>query len=170
MQIPPMVVALQVDGRRLHELAREGIEVEREPRPVTVYSFDVEPAPTIRRCCGSRCGARPAPTSARWPTTSGGCSVAARISATFGAPRSASFGESEAGPPDECDVDGAGRRIARLSERWPSTTPRRTWSATVGCSTGFDGDGPWAVVDQRGSLLAVYEAFGAAAKPAVVIA
>ena len=28
MQVPPMVSALKVDGRRLHELAREGIEVE----------------------------------------------------------------------------------------------------------------------------------------------
>ena len=36
-----MVSAVQVDGKRLHELAREGIEVEREPRPVTVHRFDV---------------------------------------------------------------------------------------------------------------------------------
>ena len=41
MQTPPMVSALRVDGRRLHELAREGIEVEREARPVTVHSFMV---------------------------------------------------------------------------------------------------------------------------------
>ena len=41
MQVPPMVSALKVDGKRLHELAREGIEVERKPRQVTVYSFDV---------------------------------------------------------------------------------------------------------------------------------
>ena len=40
-----MVSALKVDGRRLHELAREGIEVEREPRPVTVHRFDVESTP-----------------------------------------------------------------------------------------------------------------------------
>ena len=40
-QIPPMVSAIHVDGRRLHELAREGIEVERAPRPVTVERFDV---------------------------------------------------------------------------------------------------------------------------------
>ncbi len=42
-QIPPMVSALKVDGRRLHELAREGIEVERKPRPVTVHRFDLRP-------------------------------------------------------------------------------------------------------------------------------
>lgn len=41
MQIPPMVSALRVDGRRLHELAREGVEVDREPRPVTVHTFEV---------------------------------------------------------------------------------------------------------------------------------
>lgn len=43
LQVPPMVSALKVDGRRLHVLAREGIEVERAPRPVTVHRFDVEP-------------------------------------------------------------------------------------------------------------------------------
>jgi tRNA pseudouridine55 synthase len=43
LQVPPMVSALKVDGRRLHELAREGVEVERSPRPVTVHRFDVEP-------------------------------------------------------------------------------------------------------------------------------
>jgi tRNA pseudouridine55 synthase len=42
-QIPPMVSAVRVDGKRLHELAREGKEVEREARPVTVHRFDIEP-------------------------------------------------------------------------------------------------------------------------------
>jgi tRNA pseudouridine55 synthase len=41
MQVPPMVSALKVDGKRLHELAREGIEIEREARSVTVHSFTV---------------------------------------------------------------------------------------------------------------------------------
>ncbi len=41
MQVPPMVSALKVDGKRLHELAREGIEIERAARPVTVHSFKV---------------------------------------------------------------------------------------------------------------------------------
>ena len=42
-QIPPMVSAVKVDGRRLHELARQGIEVERKARPVTVHRFTTEP-------------------------------------------------------------------------------------------------------------------------------
>jgi tRNA pseudouridine55 synthase len=40
-QVPPMVSALHHEGRRLHELAREGIEVERAPRAVRVDRFDV---------------------------------------------------------------------------------------------------------------------------------
>lgn len=39
LQVPPMVSALKVGGRRLHQLARQGVEVEREPREVTIHSF-----------------------------------------------------------------------------------------------------------------------------------
>ena len=41
LQIPPMYSAIRVGGRRLMELAREGKTVEREARPITVYSLDV---------------------------------------------------------------------------------------------------------------------------------
>ena len=41
-QIPPMVSARRVGGRRLHELAREGREVEREARSVTIRKFDIK--------------------------------------------------------------------------------------------------------------------------------
>jgi tRNA pseudouridine55 synthase len=41
-QVPPMVSAVKVGGRRLHQLARQGVEVERAPRQVTVWRFDVE--------------------------------------------------------------------------------------------------------------------------------
>lgn len=41
MQIPPMTSALKVEGRRLYELARRGEEVDREPRPVQVYSLEI---------------------------------------------------------------------------------------------------------------------------------
>jgi tRNA pseudouridine55 synthase len=43
LQVPPMVSAVRVGGRRLHELARDGKEVERPARPVRVDRFDVEP-------------------------------------------------------------------------------------------------------------------------------
>ncbi len=41
MQVPPMVSARKVSGKRLYELAREGIEVEREARPVTIHELDL---------------------------------------------------------------------------------------------------------------------------------
>ena len=41
MQIPSMFSALKKDGQPLYKLAREGVEVEREPRPVTVYSYEL---------------------------------------------------------------------------------------------------------------------------------
>jgi tRNA pseudouridine55 synthase len=40
-QVPPMYSALKQDGRRLHELARKGVEVERPPRSIVVHSFEL---------------------------------------------------------------------------------------------------------------------------------
>lgn len=40
-QVPPMHSAIKREGRALYELARAGIEVEREPRRVTVHRFDL---------------------------------------------------------------------------------------------------------------------------------
>jgi len=40
-QIPPMFSAVQVNGQRLYDLARKGIEVERKPRKITVYSLEL---------------------------------------------------------------------------------------------------------------------------------
>ena len=39
MQVPPMYSALKVNGQKLYELARKGKQVERQPRPVTVYEL-----------------------------------------------------------------------------------------------------------------------------------
>jgi tRNA pseudouridine55 synthase len=40
-QVPPMVSALKHEGRRLYELARQGVVVERPPRCVTVYALEL---------------------------------------------------------------------------------------------------------------------------------
>ena len=40
-QIPPMYSAVKVDGKRLYDLARDGKEVERKARPVTVYKLSL---------------------------------------------------------------------------------------------------------------------------------
>ena len=40
-QVPPMYSALKRDGRPLYELARQGIEIEREARPVAIYELNL---------------------------------------------------------------------------------------------------------------------------------
>ena len=45
-QIPPMVSAIKVGGKRLYELAREGIEIERAPREITITKFDMSQTPS----------------------------------------------------------------------------------------------------------------------------
>ncbi len=40
-QVPPMTSALKKDGVRLYDLARQGIEIEREARDVSVYTLDI---------------------------------------------------------------------------------------------------------------------------------
>ena len=55
MQVPPMYSALKVGGKKLCDLARAGKEVERKPRPITIYSLDIlkeeHPDYTIRVSC-----------------------------------------------------------------------------------------------------------------------
>jgi tRNA pseudouridine55 synthase len=59
-QIPPMVSARKVGGRKLYELAREGIEIEREARDVEIYSLELidfapsnYPEVTFRTVCST---------------------------------------------------------------------------------------------------------------------
>lgn len=58
-QVPPMVSALKRDGVRLYELARQGIEVERPPRPVEILELELtsfepgeQPLVGLRVVCG----------------------------------------------------------------------------------------------------------------------
>ena len=41
MQLPPMYSAIQINGKRLYDLARQGIEIEREKRPVTITELNL---------------------------------------------------------------------------------------------------------------------------------
>ncbi len=59
-QIPPMVSARKVGGRKLYELAREGIEIEREAREIEIYSLELidfapsnYPEVTFRTVCST---------------------------------------------------------------------------------------------------------------------
>jgi len=42
LQVPPMYSALKKDGKKLYEYARQGIEIEREARPVHISTLEVE--------------------------------------------------------------------------------------------------------------------------------
>lgn len=42
MQIPPMYSALKVNGKKLYELAREGVEIERKARPVKILDIQIK--------------------------------------------------------------------------------------------------------------------------------
>jgi len=169
MQVPPMVSALKVDGRRLHELAREGIEVEREPRPVTVYRFEVEPTDdplvfaievqcskgTYVRSLADDLGRR-----------GGGGAHLRRLRRTA----VGSFTVAEAAAPDAVELQPlrvALRDYSNVTVDEPTAAMVRQGRVLP----RFDGDGPWAVLDLDGELLAMYEPYRTTdAKPAVVIA
>lgn len=40
-QIPPMYSALKIDGQKLYDIARRGLEIDREPRDIKIYSFEM---------------------------------------------------------------------------------------------------------------------------------
>ncbi len=54
-QVPPMYSALKKDGKRLYELARQGQEVERKPRPVTIHEIALLEARGLRLTFRVRC-------------------------------------------------------------------------------------------------------------------
>jgi tRNA pseudouridine55 synthase len=168
LQIPPMVSAVRVDGKRLHELARAGIEVERDARPVTVYSFDIagtEDPAVLRvevRCSAGTYIRTLADDLGR--LLGGGAHLRNLRRTAVG-----SFTADQAMPPDEAVLLSpldALRDYPRVDVDEPTADMIRHGRVL----DLFDGDGPWAVVGPAGTLLAVYESFGAVAKPAVVIA
>jgi tRNA pseudouridine55 synthase len=167
-QVPPMVSALKVDGRRLHALAREGIEVERRPRSVTVHAFTVDAAPepgvlAIDVECSS--GTYVRSLAADLGRLLGGGAHLRNLRRTA----VGSFTIDEAAPPDECvllPVDTAVRSLPRVEVG----DDVAALVANGRVLDAWGGGGPWAVFDRRGVLLAVYESFEAGrAKPTVVL-
>ena len=158
-QVPPMVSALKVGGRRLHELAREGIEVERAARPVTVHRFDGGRRPTTRWCTASPSTAARAPTSARSPPISGTCSAAAPTCAGCGARPSARSPRRRPARsmPSSCSPRAAPSRDLEAVTVDAATATRIAHGALLDRPAGT---GPWAVLDPDGALLAVYEGHG----------
>jgi tRNA pseudouridine55 synthase len=176
LQVPPMVSAIQVGGRRLHELARAGIEVERDARPVTVHAFTVgEPlAPgcyPIEVECSS--GTYIRSLAADVGTALGGGAHLRDLRRTA----IGSFTVDEAVPLESLTVDHLLAPAAALRDQ-ATVTVDDAVAADVAHGKvlpaevlGVTGEGPWAVLDAAGALLAVYEPHRpGTVKPGVVLA
>jgi len=168
LQVPPMVSALRVDGRRLHELAREGVEVDREARPVTVHRFEViaEVAPgvvSITVTCSAGTYIRSL-ASDLGRLLGGGAHLRNLRRTAIG-----SFTEERAEAPDTCPL----LPVATAVEHLASVSVDADTAARVRLGQvleRFDGIGPWAVFGPEDELLAVYEVFrDRGVKPAVVL-
>jgi tRNA pseudouridine55 synthase len=168
-QVPPMVSALKLGGRRLHELAREGVEVERAPRPVTVRRFDVDAtadALVYRIAVDCTSGTYIRSLAADLGHLLGGGAHLRGLRRTA----VGSFTAAEARPLDALELLAPRTAVRDLGAVTvdPETAARIVHGAVLDRPAG--GLGPWAMVDGDGELLAVYEAHGtAAAKPAVVL-
>lgn len=168
LQVPPMVSAVKVDGRRLHELAREGVEIERAPRPVTVYRFAAAPTADplvydIEVACSKGTYVRTlADDLGRW--CGGGAHLRGLRRVSVGG-----FTAAESAPPDSVEL----LSLPEAVRDYPAVTVPPAIAAQVANGRvlpAFAGEGPWAVLDEAGSLLAMYETAGEGrAKPAVVI-
>jgi len=175
MQVPPMVSAVKVDGRRLHELAREGVEVERQARPVTIHRFTVAPTgdPLVVRAeveCSS--GTYVRTLAADLGTALGGGAHLRELRRTA----IGSFALADARPlatvTPECLLSPA---EALRDYRSISVTEAERIDIGHGKvlprDERFSGDGPWVMLDGHGSLLAIYAPHRAdTVKPEVVIA
>ena len=168
-QVPPMVSAIKVDGKRLHELAREGIEVERKARPVTVHRFEVSATEDplvyeLEVSCSSGTYIR---------------SLAADLGTALGGGahlrglRRTSVGAitiDQAQPIDNFDLGP----LELLLGTMPVVQVDRVLAERVSYgqrlpSGGGPGKGMFAIKGPDGDLLAVYEADGGELRPAKVL-
>ena len=175
LQVPPMVSAIQIDGRRLHELAREGIEVERPPRPVTVHRLSIAATdePHVFRIevdCSS--GTYVRSLAADIGTALGGGAHLRNLRRTAIGP----FTLATAVPLEELSAEAVqppAVAVAHLAH----VTVVDDVAIAVGHgkvlpveTLGATGEGPWAVLSAAGALLAVYIAHrDDTAKPDLVI-
>ena len=170
-QKPPMVSAVRIKGKRLYEIAREGNEVDRPVRSVRVDRFEVVPTdnPKVYEVfvdCSSGTYIR---------------SLAADLGSSLGGGAHlrnlrrigvGSFGEDEALPVEETVLQ---KPIEGMRDFEVVKVDEET-KKEVSYGRVFERDrlklkkeGPWALVDDGGVLLAVYKEHGEKIKPAVVI-
>ena len=174
-QVPPMVSALKVGGKRLHALAREGIVVERAARPVSVYRYDVTPGLTpgvfrIEVECSS--GTYVRVLAADLGIALGGGAHLRNLRRT----RIGSFTTEDARLVDELTaavVLTPAQAMRDLDQVVVPVDAQKLVARGLPLDRvplGVSGDGPWGLVDDAHHLLAVYEATETdRIKPAVVV-
>ena len=185
MQVPPMVSAKKVDGRRLYEMAREGIEVEREAVPVDVYEIDildVTPGPYPEVEFRVRCG-----TGTYVRTLADDIASALGGRAHLTALRRCSIGslavedahtiEALEAAASRGGVDELVLAPADGLRDLPAITVGEDVGRAVGHGSvfpagalGIEAPGEHRIVDAAGRLLAVYASDGRRAAPEVVVA
>ncbi len=174
-QVPPMVSAVRVGGRRLHELARAGVEVQRAARPVTVTRFDVTglvgpSVAAIEVDCSS--GTYVRSLAADLGRLLGGHAHLRNLRRTA----VGSFTLERSHPVEDLQLLAPLAAVAHLApvavdDEVAALVATGTRLVRAGQSALFAGEGPWAVTAaSTGDLLAVYQASGERVHPAVVLA
>ena len=170
-QIPPMVSAVRIKGKRLYEIAREGNEVDRPSRSVRVDRFEVNPTdnPKVYEAfvdCSSGTYIR---------------SLAADLGSVLGGGAHlknlwrtgvGSFREDEALPLEEMVLQKPieGMRDFEMVKVDEETRKEVSYGRVFERGRlEVKKEGPWALVDYSGELLAVYKEHGDSIKPVVVI-
>jgi len=156
-QLPPMVSAVRVGGRRLHEIARSGQTAEREARVVEVYGFDVAATEDPRVYWASvdcSAGTYVRTLGADVGTALGGGAHIRALRRT----RSGTFSLSEAESPADAVLRPPGELVRDLSQLHLSDDEAA--QARQGAHLAarrYEGHGPWALFDAAGELVAVHE-------------
>ncbi len=179
-QVPPMVSAVKVGGRRLHELARQGIEVERQAREVTVTRFALAeppagwgPHPVLRAEIDCSSGTYIRVLAEDLGRALGGGAHVRDLRRTAVGPWSEAdavalddLGPAHVRPPADAVPWLAAVTVADAGLEAAVRHGRVLDHDQLGCQ----GPGPWRVLGPAGDLLAVYEAHRAGlAKPRVVL-
>jgi tRNA pseudouridine55 synthase len=181
-QVPPMVSAIKVGGRKLYELARAGVEIERKPRAVHIDSLLVEdfeagafPEATLLVECSS--GTYIRSLAADIGSALGGCAHLKELHRLRVGPFTideAHTLDAISAEPDLLVLSAADavrdlERVRADAALARAIAHGATFAAPALLADSA-GSGPFAVVDESGTLLAVYERRGAGVKPAVVLA
>jgi tRNA pseudouridine55 synthase len=179
MQVPPMVSAKRIEGRRLYDLARQGIEVERAAVPVVIHEIailDVSPGPYPEVAFRVRCGSG---TYVR--TLADDLAGALGGRAHLVALRRTRVGVHSVDRAHTLEaVAEAGERLLLSPSAGLGDLPSVTIGAEAvsgvahgavfpASAIGMGTPGTVRVVDSSGELLAVYRSDGRRAKPEVVL-